>query len=43
MGLANKMVANPIFWLAILTKALGVLMHVRANEVVAHCYMLACV
>ncbi len=43
MGQATTMVANPIFWLALLTKTLGVLMHVRANEGVAHCYMLACV
>ena len=34
---------NTAFWLAVLTKTLGVLMHVRANEGVAHCYILACV
>jgi hypothetical protein len=34
---------NAAFGLALLTKTLGVLMHVRANEGVAHCYILACV
>ncbi len=34
---------NAAFWLALLTKTLGVCMHVRANEVVALSFILACV